>query len=162
MTADGHLLFYFSIVFFAKKIFLKEGDLWHIITGGILTCLLPDIDHPKSILGKRIKWLSIPIAQILGHRGFTHSILAILLCIILFRLQLSPVTIITIDIFHGMIVGYISHIIADMLTPAGVPLLWPCSFRFRVPILSSKKIERCICTIMLIITINFVNYNKFI
>jgi len=159
MTAYGHLLFSFSIVFFAKKIFLIEGDLLHIITGGILTCLLPDIDHPKSILGKRIKWLSIPIAQILGHRGFTHSILAIILCLILFRLQLSQFKIITIDVFHGMILGYISHIIADMLTPAGVPLLWPCSFRFRFPILSSNKIERFICTIMLIIAIQY-NYNN--
>ncbi len=38
-----------------------------------------------------------------------------------------------------MVLGYLSHIVADMLTPAGVPLLWPCRWRFRLPILAPRK-----------------------
>lgn len=38
------------------------------------------------------------------------------------------------DALQGMVLGYLSHILADMLTPAGVPLLWPCRWRFRLPI----------------------------
>ena len=44
--------------------------------------------------------------------------------------------------------GYLSHILADMLTPAGVPLLWPCRWRFRLPILVPQKgnqLERVLC-----------------
>ena len=44
--------------------------------------------------------------------------------------------------------GYLSHILADMLTPAGVPLLWPCRWRFRLPILAPRKgnqLERALC-----------------
>ncbi len=33
-------------------------------------------------------------------------------------------------------------IVADMLTPAGVPLLWPCRWRFRLPILAPRKGNR--------------------
>ncbi|HCS0027115.1 TPA: metal-dependent hydrolase, partial [Escherichia coli] len=49
---------------------------------------------------------------------------------------------------QGMVLGYLSHILADMLTPAGVPLLWPCRWRFRLPILVPQKgnqLERFIC-----------------
>lgn len=43
------------------------------------------------------------------------------------------------DAIQGMVLGYLSHILADMLTPAGVPLLWPCRWRFRLPILVPQK-----------------------
>jgi inner membrane protein len=43
------------------------------------------------------------------------------------------------DAIQGMVLGYLSHILADMLTPAGVPLLWPCRWRFRLPILAPQK-----------------------
>ena len=105
MTAEGHLLFSIACAVFAKNAeltpVLAQGDWWHIFPSAILTCLLPDIDHPKSFLGQRL-----------------------------------------------MVLGYLSHILADMLTPAGVPLLWPCRWRFRLPILVPQKgnqLERFIC-----------------
>ncbi|MBD1346816.1 metal-dependent hydrolase, partial [Klebsiella pneumoniae] len=52
------------------------------------------------------------------------------------------------DAIQGMVLGYLSHILADMLTPAGVPLLWPCRWRFRLPILVPQKgnqLERVLC-----------------
>ncbi len=42
-----------------------------------LGSLAPDIDHPHSWLGRRLPWLSWPLAALLGHRGLTHSLLAI-------------------------------------------------------------------------------------
>ena len=41
------------------------------------------------------------------------------------------------DALHAMII-YFSHLLADMLTPAGVPLLW-LRWRFRLPLLNSAK-----------------------
>ncbi|MFP1495720.1 metal-dependent hydrolase [Escherichia coli] len=58
MTAEGHLLFFIACAVFAKNAeatpALAQGDWWHIVPSAILTCLLPDIDHPKSFLGQRL------------------------------------------------------------------------------------------------------------
>lgn len=160
MTAEGHLIFALASTILAKKMELSpalaHGDWWHIIAGGLLTCLLPDIDHPRSFLGQRLKWLSVPIARVFGHRGFTHSLLAIAAGILLFTLKFASDMLIPLDAFHGMIIGYLSHIVADMLTPAGVPLLWPCRWRFRLPIIASQKgnqLERIVCVAILIFAV---------
>ncbi|NKI75562.1 metal-dependent hydrolase [Dickeya sp. CFBP 2040] len=152
MTAEGHLLFAVASAIFAKKAELSPalatGDWWHIIPAAMLTALLPDIDHPKSILGQRLKWISVPIARLCGHRGFTHSLLAIFIGIYIIRTRLPAGWPLPGDVYHAMIVGYLSHIVADMLTTAGVPLLWPCRWRFRLPILNSDKgnqLERLLC-----------------
>lgn len=61
MTAEGHLLFSIACAVFAKNAeltpVLAQGDWWHIVPSAILTCLLPDIDHPKSFLGQRLKYI---------------------------------------------------------------------------------------------------------
>ena len=57
------------------------------------------------------------------------------------------------DALQGLVLGYLSHILADMLTPAGVPLLWPCRWRFRLPILAPRKgnqLERALCMALFI------------
>ena len=127
---------------------LAQGDWWHIVPSAILTCLLPDIDHPRSLLGQRLSWLSKPIARLCGHRGFTHSLLAVFGALTLFYLKVPDSWIVPADALQGMVLGYLSHILADMLTPAGVPLLWPCRWRFRLPILAPRKgnqLERVLC-----------------
>ena len=91
MTAEGHLLFSLACAVFAKNAeltpVLAQGDWWHIVPSAVLTCLLPDIDHPKSLLGQRLKWISKPIARACGHRGFTHSLLAVFAALTLFYLK---------------------------------------------------------------------------
>ena len=66
MTAEGHLIFSVACAIFAKKAEvtpeLATGDWWHIIPAALLTSLLPDIDHPKSVLGQRLRWIALPIA----------------------------------------------------------------------------------------------------
>ncbi|SPW32689.1 Inner membrane protein ydjM [Edwardsiella tarda] len=52
------------------------------------------------------------------------------------------------DALQAMIIGYLSHLLADMLTPAGVPLLWPIRWRFRLPLLVTRQgnqLERVLC-----------------
>lgn len=152
MTAEGHVLFSIACAVFAKNAeltpVLAQGDWWHVIAGAVLTCLLPDIDHPKSVVGQRLKWIAVPVARAFGHRGFTHSLLAVFGALALFCLKLPQNAVIPPDALQGMVLGYLSHILADMITPAGVPLLWPCRWRFRVPILLPRKgnqLERALC-----------------
>lgn len=138
MTAEGHLLFSIACAVFAKNAeltpVLAQGDWWHIVPSAILTCLLPDIDHPKSFLGQRLKWISKPIARAFGHRGFTHSLLAVFALLATFYLKVPESWFIPADALQGMVLGYLSHILADMLTPArcspalAMPLAFPLAY----------------------------------
>jgi len=91
--------------------------------------LLPDIDHPHSWVGRRVWMISRPLAAMIGHRGLTHSIVAVLVCCLLLRWHgvsravLAPLT-----------VGYLSHLGADLLTPAGLRLAWPLPRRYAIPL----------------------------
>jgi inner membrane protein len=82
--------------------------------------LLPDIDHPRSWVGRRTRPVSTAIAATLGHRGITHSAIAIAgLAWLLSHAGYRWTGIAAIS------VGYLSHLAADMLTPQGLRLLWP-------------------------------------
>ncbi|WP_312830884.1 metal-dependent hydrolase [Pantoea eucrina] len=152
MTAEGHVIFAIASAIFAKRAeltpVLAAADWWHLVPATLLTCLLPDIDHPRSTLGQRFRWLSQPIARAFGHRGFTHSLLAVAISLWLFKVNVPADWFLPADVLQGLTLGYLSHIVADMLTPAGVPLLWPCRWRFRLPILRSQsgnQLERILC-----------------
>ncbi len=156
MTAEGHLIFSVACAIFAKNAGitpeLAHGDWWHIIPGALLTALLPDIDHPGSVIGQRLKWFSVPVARTFGHRGFTHSLLAVIAAMLLIRAKAFHPGFIPADVFHAMLIGYLSHLLADMLTPAGIPLFWPCRWRFRIPLLNSQKgnqLERLLCLFLI-------------
>lgn len=160
MTAEGHLLFALASAVIAKRCELTPvlgvADWWHLLPATLLTSLLPDIDHPRSLLGQRLRWISVPIAHVFGHRGFTHSLIAVAFGIFLLTYQLPGSVFIPTDVIQGMVLGYLSHILADMLTPAGVPLLWPCRWRFRLPLLRISKTaqpERYFCLLVLFFAI---------
>lgn len=91
-----------------------------IVTGVIIGSVLPDIDEPKSYIGRRSKGVSVAVKGLFGHRGITHSILPCLLLILVASNHQY-------DIFIGLAVGYIFHIVGDALSKAGVPLFLPFS-----------------------------------
>jgi inner membrane protein len=91
--------------------------------------LAPDIDHPKSWLGRRLRPVSTILSKTLGHRGITHSLAAVAACCWL---------LITRHVSHAMmapfIVGYLSHLAGDMLTPGGLRLFWPIKGTWALPL----------------------------
>ena len=91
--------------------------------------LLPDIDHPSSWVGRRLRLISRPLAATIGHRGVTHSAVAVLVCIVVLRWQGFHRA--TID---PLAVGYLSHLAADGLTTSGVRLAWPSTRRQAIPL----------------------------
>ena len=100
-------------------------DLLLVVIGS----LLPDIDHPKSWVGQRTRPVSTIIAATLGHRGITHSALAVIVMAAL----LSHAG------YHrgwisALVVGYLSHLAADMLTTRGLRLAWPLKNTWGFPI----------------------------
>lgn len=125
MMAHSH------ISFAASWWWLYCGALGIPITGfGTLAAmvggLLPDIDHPKSAIGRQLPLLSEPLSAIFGHRGFTHSLLAVAIMLgVLFWLTASGEGSQLRWLVVPLCVGYLSHIVGDSLTPSGVPLFYP-------------------------------------
>jgi inner membrane protein len=94
--------------------------------------LLPDIDHPKSTFGTLVPFLSRPISAIFGHRGITHSLFAIIAGIYIMH-KYGYQT----EYVAAIVVGYLSHLLGDMMTDSGVPLLWPVKLKMAIPIFST-------------------------
>lgn len=101
--------------------------------------LLPDIDHPNSFLGRRIWGWLIPyherqdIARKI-HRKFTHSLT--------FVIGIAGVTLLTgySIVSMGLTIGIVSHLLGDMMTSSGVPLLYPSREAFKLPIRIDTKL----------------------
>lgn len=94
------------------------------LAAAALGALLPDIDHPQSWAGRKMRVVSVPLSLLVGHRGITHSAVAVLAALaVLLVMGMGWVA-------APVAVGYLSHLLADGLTPSGVPLLWPSRRRF--------------------------------
>lgn len=103
-----------------------------------LGSLLPDIDHPESLLGRRIKFISVPLSFLQGDRsllpwsedshsrGITHSIWALIACWWLFSSQHT--------VAIAFAFGFAAHLAGDAMTPAGVRLFWPFNIKIRSPL----------------------------
>jgi len=127
---------------------------WSILACAVLGSLAPDVDMPKSIIGRLLGFVSKPLEQRFGHRTVTHSIFGWGVATVLFAglctvgvwgygffkpstvsylyLNLSvtsillPALVTKVIRFTGAFaIGYVSHIVLDMMTPQGVRLLWP-------------------------------------
>jgi len=88
--------------------------------------ILPDIDANNSIINKLIrsskrknKKNSNNNNNYLKHRGIMHSLTVPLLIYLVYFALLRN------NLILPFVVGYVSHLLLDMLTPIGVPLFMP-------------------------------------
>jgi len=116
-----------------------------------LFALLPDIDHPESMIGRLFPSVSKSIQRKYGHRTVTHSLFAILLmAIILLPVILIPKLIFapsgvagaftmgwSATFYAAVLLAFSSHIFIDLFNKSGVRLLAPLSQKeyisFRTP-----------------------------
>ncbi|MBB3905825.1 metal-dependent hydrolase [Anoxybacteroides rupiense] len=99
-------------------------------TAGIIAgSLLPDIDEPKSYVGRRSLGAAQKVKQAFGHRGMTHSLFVWAVLALIIMLE-SP------SVFaRGLVLGYLLHILEDFLSVQGVPLFWPLQDkRYKIPL----------------------------
>lgn len=115
----GAVVLTLGIIDLNNKIGLELNPLY-LIGGAVFGGLLPDIDHPKSLLGSVIQPVSTIIKETIGHRTLTHSFLFIVITCLFASLF-------NISIGIGVGIGMLSHIILDLLTPEtnGVAFLFP-------------------------------------
>lgn len=123
--------------------------------------LIADIDHPQSMLGRRVKFISVPLSILQGDarllpwsesthsRGITHSIWPLIMCY--FIAESYPV------FGLPLFVGMASHLLADGLTYCGIRLLWPLPIRFRspLPFATGSIYEYLVVGLMIIATLQF-------
>ena len=107
-------------VFFFDYFSVTNKVLFLIVV--IIGSLLPDIDHPKSILGRYFKVFN----WMFQHRGFFHSVFFLVLVGLFFYLIFGS-WIYT----YALLLGFVSHLVIDMFTKQGIMFLNPVS-KFRI------------------------------
>lgn len=109
-----------------------------VVAAAALGALLPDIDHPKSIIGRRAGLVGGVVRLGVAHRGALHSGLAAAL--VFLGASALPADLRVFGVaFAG---GYASHLVLDMMTGAGVPLFWPHKQRISLlPIRTGGLVE---------------------
>ncbi|MGM0368908.1 MAG: metal-dependent hydrolase [Bacillota bacterium] len=110
---------------------LINGTLIKFYLAAMIGSLLPDLDHAQSKAGKFFWFISKPLKLIgIKHRGLTHSLIGVVLFGLLSK-QLVVHNWIELVLWHGLMIGYVSHLIADMMNVQGLPLLFPIKKRFK-------------------------------
>lgn len=97
--------------------FGKEAVTFVTFSG--LGSLLPDIDSPKSTIGRCVYPISWLINKLFGHRTITHDIVTISL-IALLTIFMNPSI-----ALYGFWLGYLGHLFLDSFNYRGVAALYP-------------------------------------
>ncbi len=89
--------------------------------------LFPDIDLKSSYISKRYPLISKSLGKKCRHRGFTHSLLSLIVLYIffVFFIYISNWNVVIETLCYGFWFGYASHIFLDLFTHQGVELLFP-------------------------------------
>ena len=99
---------------------------------------LPEVDKPDSVVGRVIRPISAWIHERFGHRGPTHSLLGLALA----AAAAAPLAVFARTVWIAFVAGYASHLLLDMATLEGVPLLWPRPVRHVVPGRDDLRIDQ--------------------
>lgn len=110
-------------------------------TANMVGGLAPDIDQPTADLYHRIRGgrlLASIIHPLLGgHRFISHSIIGIFLFGFVLQIlldMLGKVLLVDMDVvWWAFMIGFISHLVMDLFTRDGLPLLFPIPIRFGIP-----------------------------
>lgn len=152
MTARTHDAFAFAslvtVAAYYPPASLNLFTLFAAIVGNVIGALIPDMDQA----GNRL-WDLLPGGDMVGkifrrvfykHRTITHSILGVFLIYKILQWLLpkilNPNFVDANVVFAAIMIGYISHLIADGMTKEGLPLLFPFKFNFGVPPIEALRI----------------------
>lgn len=129
---------------------LDPGQAVAFIAITSASSLLPDADHPNAMLprafGAAGQMIATLINRIFGHRTLTHSVLGVgvLGAALAFIPRLPE------HCYWAVILGCVTHILGDMLTVSGVPVLWPMQRDYRLAWMRTNGLfERYVMTPLL-------------
>lgn len=117
MLGKYHLAFGISSAVAAEAIATQFGvqieEPVIFIACSAIGSLVPDIDHPESMVGRITPLISNGINSLFGHRTITHDILLMGLLFIASVIVRNP-------IFFGIMFGVMGHLFLDGFTKQGV------------------------------------------
>lgn len=153
MTYRTHIIGGAALAVLVHKygLHVPEIEMIGYYAGAMVGSLLPDLDHPHSWISHKTVILYYPFQQF-GHRKATHSLLAVILLLTLlnFLFGINNITL-------GIGLGYLSHLILDMLNPLGVPLLYPfIKHKYKIGKIRTGESGEYIVAVLLIIFITYV------
>jgi len=109
--------------------------------------LLPDMDYPRSRLGNQVRLISVPISALFGYRTVTNSLIGLAALSLFVSSATAGLAEISLRLggpdLHAAVwnhlglptlAGVASHLLPNGITPAGVPLLWPSTKRYALPL----------------------------
>jgi len=182
MLAPTHSVFGIFLTLIILAIFGVQLSLhWSIILFAIIGAVLPDIDHPRSVIGKLFPYISIPLERKYGHRTVTHSLIGWVISTIIVSFILAVlVWILSLALNLGLgvwdllprwiaafSISYLSHLILDMFNKRGSQLFWPDLGRDVIPRNakfrpdSGSKTEILVFFILLILLVPALPLSKF-
>lgn len=153
MTARTHDAFALASLVTVASFYQPESlnlyTAFAAVIGNNIGALIPDMDSA----GNRL-WDLFPAGDHVGkvfrrvfykHRTLSHSLLGMVIIYnllnMLLPIFLNPEFIDPNLVLASIMVGYVSHIVADGLTEEGVPLLFPLRWSFGLPPISSWRIK---------------------
>lgn len=114
---------------------MLQGYGWWFFGAFILGSVLPDIDAPKSKVGKSAGIVSWILEKLFGHRGVFHSLL--IPAIAWVALWYFGYWLIGLAFF----LGYFLHLVLDALTLEGIRFFWPLSWHVKGFIRTGGAVE---------------------
>jgi len=144
MMFRTHLIFAFLIglIFLDFSNMGKYLFLFLIVLSGII----PDIDYPKSKIGRKFFLISKPLNFLFGHRNFLHSLFFVVILCFLINLFFNKYWI-------PVFIGYCSHIFLDCLTKQGIAIFYPFRFKIKGFIETGKFFESLLFFILIFLVI---------
>ncbi|MEA3494257.1 MAG: metal-dependent hydrolase [Candidatus Margulisiibacteriota bacterium] len=145
MLAPTHSVFGIFLTLIILAVFGVQWSLhWTIILFAILGAVMPDIDHPKSIIGKLFYFISAPIERRYGHRTITHSLIGLAIFTVIFAVIIGLIsflpqisawgwTDLPIRWIAAFSISYFSHLVLDMFNRRGSQMFWPDPGRDVIP-----------------------------
>lgn len=145
----------------------KEFYLTLLLPLVLLGSLLPDIDEPRSFIGRKFPILSRIFSISFSHRGFTHFLIFPLIFVAIGAVFAHAI--ITPCLF-ALAYGIFLHQIGDMLTISGIPhyffplfrkkaVLLPQALRFRTGSVVEKLILVFILTPLIALTAIYISFD---
>jgi len=143
MLARTHLAFGFLAALWLKPM-ISTNNIYIFFALFLLGTILPDLDNENSLINSKIPIIPHILSIFIKHRGIFHSIY--------FAILLPGLIWFFINKSYGvaLFAGYLSHLLMDGFTKAGVNLLHPLShLKIEGPIETGKIAEHVILVILI-------------
>jgi len=139
-----HLMFSLLVSSLIFKYFSLNPYLFVLIL--VLAGSLPDIDHTKSRIGRKLFIISWIINFFFGHRRLIHSIIFASILSLVIKMVFN-------EYWIPFYIGYLSHLFLDVLTKQGLNIFYPSNFKLDGFIKTNGLFEKVFLFILFVLNV---------